>query len=413
MCVCVVFLCGSVCLFVIWVCLAFPPPTSPHISLVVAVDGQHSISTHVCHECPQRRPHLFVLRDVALVTPFGASRLQGDSGAMVKRCHWRVTEGTESTTCPLLIRIPKVQRSGDLSADTEADTRRAAFSFVVNTLWENPGLAGPTQAWLVAKVSDKGPHSDPGRFEHVTTIGKLDSDWLGGWLQRRMKWPSDVFQKALDYDEDALRQMIQFLLIANPQTKLPKACLEKTVTERLFSQRLAECGNRHNLLSDHRAFVAANGRLKWELGLFSFKWAESGEATHAVHLPTKADVTMSQHARLTKDFEMRANWGDRCAMAVHGATRLMLHELWEEGVGPNSVVQWGLKSSKILESTASRLAGDLEQERRNASSEVTDVAFKGTRTAAKHTHAAERARLALSKRKAQTGSKRRVKLSEL
>lgn len=235
-----------------------------------------------------------------------------------------------------MIRIPKVQRTGDLTADTEADSRRAAFSFLVKTLWQNPALVSPAQAWLVTKMNEKAPHTDPGRFENVTSFGKLDTKWLGGWLQHRLAWPSDVFQRAIDYDEDSLKQLIQFLLVVNPQAKLPKCCMEKAVVERLFADRLHKCGNREKLLTNYKACVASDGRLKWEVALFRFKWAENGEATHAVHLPTKAEVDLFSQARLTKDFEMRAHRGDYCGMVVKGATRLLLNELWPEGAGPNA-----------------------------------------------------------------------------
>lgn len=254
---------------------------------------------------------------------------------------------------------------------------------------------------------------DPGKFENVTSFGKLDSKWLGGWLQHRLAWPSDVFQRAVDHDEDSLKQMLQFLLVVNPQAKLPRSCMDKAVIERLFAERLRECGERHQLIANHSEFVASDGRLKWELGLFRFKWAESGEATHVVHLPTKAEVDLSSQATLTKAFEMRAHWGDHCAMAVKGAARLMLHGLWPEGAGPNAVAQWGLKSSKVLEAASSRIASAIELQRQNSKASVIEVQFTGSRTVAKQTSAAERARVALAKRKAETDSKRRVKLSDV
>lgn len=332
---------------------------------------------------------------------------------MVKRCHWSFTEGPTGTTCPIVGRIPKVHKTGDTEADNNAEMRRSAFIFVCETLWDKPELIIQAQSWLVQKSQNKGRLTAPNEFTEISTLGKIDVAWLVGWLVKVLGWPKDILEKALDYDADAVRHILQFLLVACPTLKLPPAMINKAVAMRVLEERLKQCGDRQKMIKKYDNFVESCGRLKWEVGAYQFRWGEANKAIAVKHLPTKVEIPLPEEVVVTQAFEMRANFSDFSATAFKGASRFVLAELFPDGSGPKALQFWSGRKCRHIEDLADTIAAEVADAARRSNNQISEEAVKSTAAVERQAKAATRAREALERRKAEVDTKRRISLVQV
>lgn len=305
-----------------------------------------------------------------------------------------------------------MHRVGDNDADNNAEMRRSAYLFVCETLWDKPELVLHAQSWLVQKSQSKVRASAPNEFSEISTLGKLEITWLVGWLVKVSGWPKALLEKALDYDPDSVRHIMQYLLVACPTLKLPPAMINKAVAMQVCEERLKQCGNRQKFIKNHKTFVEDGGRLKWEVGVYKFKWGEGLKATAIEHLPTKTVVTLPEEVVINQSFEVRANFSDFSAAALKGPSRFVLAELFADGAGPKTLQFWSGRKCKHIDDLTEAVAAQVAEAAARSNNQIVEEAIMSTAAAERQQRAATRAREVLERRKAEADTKRRISLTQ-
>lgn len=90
-------------------------------------------------------------------------------------------DNARDETCPLLAKIPKCAKTGDAIVDSERDMSRAAFTEVLQLLWNDHSQVLPLQAYLRSRQNRGATASDPDFFKDVSTLAKLDKSCLAAW----------------------------------------------------------------------------------------------------------------------------------------------------------------------------------------------------------------------------------------
>lgn len=302
-------------------------------------------------------------------------------------------------------------RGGDIAEDTERQARRDAYIFVIKSLWENPEHCMAIQSALHSRLTG-GPKNDPERFATISTVGKLEPGWLAGFIAEQSKLRKADLERALVFDDDSLRQVLQFLLSCAMSTKLPAECEYKAVTKSLLAERATQVGKRASRIAEAKDFVDQSGRLNWvKYGIYKLHWSEDGAVvTHVEHAPTSTKVAMPNGTIITSAYSITANWNEKMAVCSLGPTKVSLMSFFEGQTGPNSVPPWPVK---VMQARASELCKE-HQDRLKALQGGTGDAEDFSTFASKKkvsANAAARARQALATRRKSIATKRMQALS--
>lgn len=272
---------------------------------------------------------------------------------MVKRCIWATDskdQHGDPPKCTLVDRVPKIVRTGDFTEDEARDKRRKAFIYMVKTLWEHPEECENAQTTLLNRLVASQKNTDPLKFDSVSTLGKVDTAWLAAFIADLMHISRAQIELAIDYDEDALKQLLQYLVGLPLCTRLPEACVWKPVLKQFFQDRIALLGKRHTKLNtDGVNFIhSGTGKMSWgSKGVFAFQWDdEAGKATQIIHQPTGCTATPPAHVNITKLFQIQSNWNDHTAVCFLGPAKMVMKDFFAKNQGPHLVTQLAPKEVK-------------------------------------------------------------------
>jgi len=107
------------------------------------------------------------------------------------------SKGSSSNSCdgnplaPLAKKVPRVRRSGDLSADTRASIERDAFVRIVDKLSKYPAFILPMRGIIMsqdfsgATVSGGKSANNDEWAMNCRSIGKIPKTWIAEWLLHR------------------------------------------------------------------------------------------------------------------------------------------------------------------------------------------------------------------------------------
>lgn len=338
---------------------------------------------------------------------------------MGKRCVWSADgeEKGDKPSCSLLARVPKVQRTGDLINDQTKTTRRNAYNYILQTLWESPQHTLSVQGHLQSLLAATGTGGDDEKFASISTLGKLEVAWLAGIAAELAGLSKSDLETALGYDEDALKQMVQFLLVAPMSLKLPPECLYRGVMRKIFMQRHAAAGERAAILKKHKTkLFMATGKMNWAVvGVYRLDF--SGDRAHKItHQPSGLTVDIQSHCLINRDYIMTANWSDQAASCSLGASRFVLKDFFEKGVGPNATAAWNGNVKKLKIDAEKELRAHHERvealkgRTNNLEEDFSNFSAPSKRDGGA---AAARARAALQKRKTELQHKRQDKIQDV
>lgn len=117
---------------------------------------------------------------------------------MPKRsCPWADDAASSSSddaaVCPLIARIPKVGRTGDMVKDQERTTLRAAFTNIIEQLWKHPHTIIDTQGFIQEKLRVLEAKGDiHAEWEQLTSFGALakhDANWVANLVSKHSGIP--------------------------------------------------------------------------------------------------------------------------------------------------------------------------------------------------------------------------------
>lgn len=335
------------------------------------------------------------------------------SATMVKRCHWDTDDTTERPKCHLLQKVPKVVRTGDETKDSDMNMRRTAFCYVLETLWLKLELSMACQSFLVNRIDADGKKAQSDEFQELSKLGKLEESWVAYFVSKLTKQTLAKLKDAQAFEDESLKQVLIFLLVAPLSLRMPPECRNKHVCEEVLQSREKDCGLRSKLLMPMPFIVSEKG-LNWgACGVYILEWKtgeKSAEAAAVVHRPTRTRVALPAAAVVNKEFCIVSNWDDMNAMLVHGPVKHRISDFFDKGVGPHSVAVWSGKCAPLvnLAKTIGEANEQLKnQERANEATAEEWGAGKSKRPSA----AIEKAREALRQRKADKETKRQVALS--
>eukprot|EP00971_Amphidinium_carterae_P051782 1019527-Amphidinium_carterae.2 len=173
--------------------------------------------------------------------------------------------------CVKGLRIPKLEKTGVSSEDSELDAKHKLLQDMVGDLWKTPRYILPVyQKWqeMRAQADRKISGTDAGdpEFEAVSTIGKVDESFLMKFFTKVSDMKHEVLVEAVKKESDCLQHLLEFSVQLAPSLKMLSSLRVKDVMRRMLEARALHCGSR---LQD----AVKNGLLN-ETG--DFGWSSAG-----------------------------------------------------------------------------------------------------------------------------------------
>lgn len=317
------------------------------------------------------------------------------------------------SVCPLVARVPKAGRTGDMIRDQEKNTMRSAYVNVLELLWQHPKLILQTQGFVqetLRKTADAPKSAD--EFDELTSIAALaksDAAWLAHWVSKQTKISCEVLQKCVSYDDCSLLHI--FLLLTNMSTsmKLPAECKNKRVLTCVLDKRVEELQSRGKYFDNEGDFfVNRDGSIRWpQVGCYRIKWSDKGVATEMTYWPTQETVAIPETITITPAYMMTANWCPASAMVALGPGKYKCADFFKKKTGPWKESLWTGRSEGFK---ATVVAAVMVTEARRAEEGVGDSQFV-TLVKQRDQEAVKRARTALEQRRQDVQNKRKVALN--
>lgn len=296
----------------------------------------------------------------------------------------------------------------------KADTSRQHLIDGINILSHYTDMRGDLVAVMRKFVQDSQNNASVGEhfWAEVSVFGRMDETWTAGVIHQVSGLSMATLSKIKEWDADAVRHIWCFLHNATMLTVAPPVCVDKRVMKAVSSKRMADVGERHNILKT-KGFVSASGQVNWLYGVYELGFdAESTRLVSILHRPTLDKCAIDADVGIDSSFDLLFNWSDTQAELQKGkARRFRLQRFFGRNQGPNKVEQWSGKSKQFL-AMAADIAADLERQRPEtgsieaAAAEEFQQHIQATRSAA-----TERARQTLTRRMEETNKKRKVTLT--
>ena len=311
---------------------------------------------------------------------------------------------------------PKVRRTGDSMVDGERDDVRNDLMALVEKLVRNPEHIGPVRGHLESRMRRVAENPDDAdSFAVVTTVAKLDENWMAMFVMAHSKMTAAGLERAKAYDADSILHLFVFLTNCAPGLALPALCRSKLVATRAFSKRAAVAGNRLADVDDK--YILGDGKVDWgRIGVYVLVMDKSGRAIKLRHRPTGHVVVLSSKTYIDNTFDLEANYNDmKCRAVDGGPNRVPLAVQFLDGSGPNKCKQLTGKC-KAFSSLVDAVVQEHESQQREAAmsptSSVQVVTEIGrTLKQQRQQEAVQKAREALHKRSLEQKERRRVSLS--
>lgn len=169
---------------------------------------------------------------------------------MVKRANSFGADAVEGSDLSwLAAKIPKVARSGCLQTDTENDMQRAAYTFIVDTLWKDPQDCLAVKGFLEQRRQSglQGPSSTT-QFRKVSSLKFLDEAWCAEFIAKESQLGLQVVESLKANSPEIIRQLMCWGLASHSALKLPQAMIDQEVATKVFHDRSKALGNRFDSL---------------------------------------------------------------------------------------------------------------------------------------------------------------------
>lgn len=146
---------------------------------------------------------------------------------------------------PLVKKLPMVRRSGNTASDMEAQLERDALIDLLNLAHNYPTEVDHMARYFrdrVKKLYHQANQKES--FDAISTIGKLDEVWVTSFISSQSDLSVEQVARCKSHDTDALRQMMQFMVVSSQMMKLPLQCIDTVVCNLALAYRVTECGSR-------------------------------------------------------------------------------------------------------------------------------------------------------------------------
>lgn len=238
---------------------------------------------------------------------------------------------TAQENCPLVARVPAIDKTGKEWQDTVREEERQSFIRVVNCMWYNRKTITPTAAFLNKMMTDEHARLKPdSEFpEGEKTLGKLDKEWGAQWLVN----VSDklLSLRILDLATSKLPQIVSFLIALICALPLSFPIAPELRLHHAMARFLTyRCGKFPRRLKTVVANMSSVGDYHIKEGsCYTFNWVDD-RAVEILHIDGGPAVPVPGHVVITREFAI-ANWFcDEAATAVLHPTAHPLKLLFSE-----------------------------------------------------------------------------------
>lgn len=316
--------------------------------------------------------------------------------------------------CPLSDKIPKAAVTGMSSADRDRELKRLAFVGIVEHLWAHEDDVYACRSFLdERRAASATANDEKDTFRSLSTIGKLDEDFVVAQLLKHTKLTKRGLERAKLYDEQSVSQIFCYMMASAPGVKLPAECRSKTVCDKLTTDRIRKI-DRLKVLSDD--IIMPNGQIAWhEVGCYRLHWsvAEKPRCIRIEHTLTKAVADVPEHVQITEDYHMEMNWNDLGATVTLHPNKYTLATFFaSDSKGPHTISVWSARS-KVVNAAAAEAATTIATLRKMATAGEVDTkdGFFQDVVKKRRQDAAAKARQLLDQKKSEMTTKRRIALA--
>lgn len=312
--------------------------------------------------------------------------------------------------------VPKVRKESETLNGMDHSMIREKLVLLLDNLIKHPDEIVAAESYVASKLRKRanGSCGDVEHWEIVTTLGRMDEDYIATFLMRHSRMTKAGLERSKVYDNDAVRQLFYFLLNATSGLVLPPECVSKAVFGAACDKRAAEVGNRLKGVTDKDAFDG-QGRIKWEvIGAYELVWQVQGENKyiHQVrHRPTDETVQVQETVHITPGFNLEFPWSDGKARATCGPSKYPLQDLFGANAGPLAKKTISGKSKVFYDFVNAAVREEHEQKRARAVLVEQTADIGGARKKQRCEQTAANAREALKRRQTDMQNKRTIKLT--
>jgi len=241
----------------------------------------------------------------------------------------------EQRECPLIRFIPKANETGNSAAKNRAQIDRDNLIGLVNLMWWNPRQRGDVLGLARGLVAeDDATKSLVGEdiFSEVSTLAKMDDDIMGRYHAKHLDVKECVMGKVKAFDAQGIKQITQFVLVANLNSPVPPEARSRTVFTKSLDSRVTAAGNRYSMVRG-TCFVRPSGELDWSYGVYEVTFKKGPHATHITHRPTNTQIAIQAKYKISEEHELENNWSDFKARFVRDDHVVCAWKLFKKNQG--------------------------------------------------------------------------------
>lgn len=285
-----------------------------------------------------------------------AATMVASSASKRPRLLWEPCTDASATTQAQTFaeRLPKTYRTGVATVDQDRELKRKALLSIIRHLWINEQHVFACKSYLENKSEDdRDKVACAGKFKNFGAFGRIDEQWCVQWILNHSKLSMSAIERAKMFDDNAVQQLMTYMLGINACVRLPDACRDIAVASELFQRRASALGDRLKTWKDDA--ISPNGAIAWSnRGAYDLVWdAEALKVTRIVHRSTKDVADVPPQAPIDQCFNLMANHSDMESFVVYKKISHTLASFFEKDKGPFKVAVWNAKSADLKQAVES------------------------------------------------------------
>lgn len=306
---------------------------------------------------------------------------------------------TPEFDCPLVGRVPKLQKTGDWAEDAKRETQRDDFIALLNLLWFDETVISPCLGY-VRRLRDKALEASDAFIELPSCFGKIPKDFIACWLSSLHNKFSSDWLDIMDCADDSFIHGLMCLLTGlSPTMPLHKALISKSLLRDLLQKRADEL----NRVEKAAANVKFNGYDRLAGGVFELKF--EGEQVAGITHISGVSVKVPSHVSMTKAFAMVSWYSDsHCALSL-APVKFVLRDFF-----PAASMDAAIPTKKQVDAMVARLA-QAREEKEAADSTIVPDSILAKSKQKKTEQLKQQAKATMEKNKVAKLSRSQVKLA--
>lgn len=231
-------------------------------------------------------------------------------------------------------KVPNDKETGDMAVDFMKQQQKVALCETIDMMQSHAHIRQAVRDYahglLSAAVAQKEAIVEDLFATTPTTLGKLEEDFVLGWIAKNTELSANDLSKCRAFDSKFTHKLFLLMVHAMAGTKVPESCRSKRVLARALDMRLHQLGAPFELLKVDNKDIMQSGKVNWaRLGIFKVTTNDKNIITDFTHLFSGEKCNVEKEG-ISDDFTFEGNWNARAATLIKSSRKHLVWELFSK-----------------------------------------------------------------------------------